>query len=83
MTKNKTVKKHDRLVSSGPHESRGVPDARYLGIADRALHQQENEEEDGEALAGSPAHSAEDAPSPKSNATTQQDARYLLHYRQD
>jgi hypothetical protein len=79
-TSNETAKKHERLVSVGQHESRGIPDARYLGIADRVLNQQENEEESVEVLA---AHSREGAPSPKSNARTRRDARYLLHYRQD
>lgn len=82
MTKNKTVKKHDRLVSAGPHQSRGIPDARYLGIADRALNQREKEAEDFETVAGSTAHSSEKAPALKSNSKTQRDARFLLHYRQ-
>jgi hypothetical protein len=83
MTKNETAKKHGRLVSVGQHESRGIPDVRYLGIADRVLDQEENKEGALEVLAGSLAISSEDAPSPKSNAKTRRDARYLLHYRQD
>jgi hypothetical protein len=80
MTKNETAKKHERLVSVGQHESRGIPDVRYLGIADRVLNQQENEEESVEVLA---AHSCEAAPLLKSSVKTRRDARYLLHYRQD
>lgn len=83
MTKKKTVKRHDGLISAGPHESRGVPDARYLSIADRVLNHQENNEENVEVLAGSLAHSSEEAPSRKSNAKIRRDARFLLHYQQD
>jgi hypothetical protein len=84
MAKNKSVKKHDRLVSAGTHESGGIPDARYLDIADKVLNQQENKkEEEVEVLAGNLAHSSEAAPSAKSIARTRRDARYLLHYTQN
>ena len=82
MSKNKTAKKHDRLVSVGQHESRGIPDVRYLGIADRALNQQENEVEDVEVVAGNLAYSSERTTSAKSTRKAQREARYLLHYRQ-
>lgn len=82
IAKNRTVKEHEPLVSVGQHESRGTPDARYLGIADQALHQQEREAGNVVVMAGNPAHSGEEAVSPKSTRKTQREARYLLHYRQ-
>lgn len=82
MTKNATARKHSGLVWAGPHESRGIPDARYLGIADRVLNQEVNKEGDAD-FAGDSVHFSEQAPSYKSNATNQRDARYLLHYRQE
>ncbi len=67
MTKKRTVEKHGRLVSVGAHESRGIPDARYLAIADRVLNQTENEVQDVEV---------------ESTRKAQREARCLLHYRQ-
>jgi len=82
MVKTKTVKKHDPLVSVGQHESRGILDARLLGIADRVLDQYEERAEDFATVAGSVAHSSERVRVSNSKSKTQRDARFLLHYRQ-
>ena len=81
-TKNNPAKKRDQVVSVGEHESSGIPDIRYLGIADRALDQQENEVETAEVVAGKLAHSGEESRLPKSMREVQREARYLLHYRE-
>jgi hypothetical protein len=82
MVKTKTAKKHDLVVSVGQHESRGIPDARYLGIADRVLDQYEERAEEFATVADRVAYSSERVRLSKSKSKTQRDARFLLHYRQ-
>jgi hypothetical protein len=81
--RDKPMTENSALVSVGPHESRGIRDALFLGIADRVLNQQENKEDNREVLAGSLAEASEETPFPESDTKTRRDARQLLHYRQD
>jgi hypothetical protein len=83
LLRDKRITENSALVSVGTHESRGIRDSLFLGIADRVLNQQENKEDNREVLAGNRTHAGEEPPAPTSNANTRRDARYLLHYRED